>query len=192
NAELDADTGVDARRRNRPDDDSRALADARHVRRLGRVFRVRAVPLPARREPHGRLRGGERQIRQVHRSRRRHRRSRAAGRLRDRLLTALRPRSFPHARLPDDSERRRVSKVARRSGKGTAAGPSDADGPVSTKLGGATKRGHVSQALEVSLPPYETPPNAWRVKIHAAAAEAMRAAGIVYSETEWLAVEVQL
>src|SRR5204863_5085287 len=64
--------------------------------------------------------------------------------------------------------------------------------PVSTKLGGATKRGHVSQALEVSLPPYETPPNAWRVKIHAAAAEAMRAAGIVYSETEWLADEVQL
>ena len=51
---------------------------------------------------------------------------------------------------------------------------------------------YLSQALEVSLPPYETPRNAWRVKIHAAAAEAMRAAGIVYSEGEWLAVEVQL
>src|SRR5205814_5097269 len=61
-------------------------------------------------------------------------------RVRDRLLTALRPRSFPHARLPDDSERRRVSKVARRSGKGTAAGPSDADGPVSTKLGRSEER----------------------------------------------------
>src|SRR6266576_3423550 len=48
------------------------------------------------------------------------------------------------------------------------------------------------QALEVSLPPYETPRNAWRVKIHAAASEAMRTAGIVYSDTEWLAVDVQL
>jgi hypothetical protein len=51
---------------------------------------------------------------------------------------------------------------------------------------------YLLQALEVSLPPYEAPRNAWRVKIHAAASEAMRVAGIVYSEGDWLAVEVQL
>jgi len=44
----------------------------------------------------------------------------------------------------------------------------------------------------VSLPPYETPRNAWRIKIHAAASEALRAAGIVYSEGDWLTVDVQL
>lgn len=48
------------------------------------------------------------------------------------------------------------------------------------------------QVLEVSIPPYETPRNAWRAKIHAAAAGAMQAAGIVYTETDWLAVTVQL
>lgn len=48
------------------------------------------------------------------------------------------------------------------------------------------------QVLEVSLPPYETPRNAWRTKIHAATLEAMREAGIVYSEADRLAVEVEL
>ena len=49
NAELAgaAGCGVDARRRDRSHDRPRALADAGAVRRLGRVFRVRAVPLPA-------------------------------------------------------------------------------------------------------------------------------------------------
>ncbi len=59
-------------------------------------------------------------------------------------------------------------------------------------LDGAEKVDYLSQVLEVSLPPYETPRNAWRVKIHAAASEAMRAAGTVYSEGDWLTVEVQL
>ena len=52
--------------------------------------------------------------------------------------------------------------------------------------------GHLSELLEVSLPPYETPRNAWRAEIHAAASEAMRASGTVYSEADWLVVDVQL
>jgi len=59
-------------------------------------------------------------------------------------------------------------------------------------LDGAERGTHLSQALEVSLPPYETPRNAWRSKIHAAALEAMRTGGISYSESDWLAVDVQL
>ena len=59
-------------------------------------------------------------------------------------------------------------------------------------LDGAERKACLSTVLEVSLPPYETPRNAWRAKIHAAALEAMRAAGIAYAETDWLAVEVQL
>ena len=72
--------GVDARRRNRSDDRARALADAGAVRRLGRVLPVRAVPVPQRREPEGELRRREGQDLEGHRSRRRHRRSGAAGR----------------------------------------------------------------------------------------------------------------
>ena len=59
-------------------------------------------------------------------------------------------------------------------------------------LDGAERAGHLSQTLEVSLPPYETPRNAWRGKIHAATSQAMQAAGIVYSEADWLSVEVVL
>ena len=50
----------------------------------------------------------------------------------------------------------------------------------------------MSQRLEVSLPPYEAPRNAWRAKIHAAALVAMRTAGFAYTDRDWLEVEVQL
>ena len=85
NAELPgtAGCGIHARRRNRQHARPRALADARAVRRLGRVLPVRAGPVPARREPQGELRGRERQVREVHRDRRRDRRDRAARLLRD-------------------------------------------------------------------------------------------------------------
>jgi Holliday junction resolvase RusA-like endonuclease len=50
----------------------------------------------------------------------------------------------------------------------------------------------LSEFLEVRLPPYEAPRNTWRAKIHAAASEAMRSSGIVYSEADRLEVDVQL
>ena len=56
----------------------------------------------------------------------------------------------------------------------------------------APRGGHLSHVLEVSLPPYEAPRNAWRAKIHSAASEAMRTSGTVYTEADWLVVDVQL
>jgi Holliday junction resolvase RusA-like endonuclease len=55
-----------------------------------------------------------------------------------------------------------------------------------------TKGPSLHPALEVVLPPYERPRNAWRAKIHAAAATAMQEAGITYSVHDWLTVNVQL
>lgn len=46
--------------------------------------------------------------------------------------------------------------------------------------------------LRIVLPPYETPRNTWREKIHAAASEHMAAAQVAYSAEDRLAVQVCL
>ena len=84
-----------------------ALADARAVRRLGRVLPVRPRPVPQGRESDGELRGRERQAREVHRSAGRDHRDRAA-----RLLC--------HPRL-GDARRRRCRAKTRRSSSASSA-----------------------------------------------------------------------
>ncbi|MGH2619746.1 MAG: hypothetical protein ACRDHG_04145 [Anaerolineales bacterium] len=51
---------------------------------------------------------------------------------------------------------------------------------------------HISPELEVELPPYETPRNAWRETIHHAVSLAMDAANVAYSDEDRLAVVVDL
>jgi Holliday junction resolvase RusA-like endonuclease len=46
--------------------------------------------------------------------------------------------------------------------------------------------------VRVVLPPYETPRNAWREKIHAAAAASLAAAGVAYSQDDRLRLHVCL
>jgi len=46
--------------------------------------------------------------------------------------------------------------------------------------------------VRVTLPPYETPRNAWREKIHAAAAASLAAAGVVYAQDDRLSLHVCL
>ena len=50
----------------------------------------------------------------------------------------------------------------------------------------------MSKTIEVTLPKYVTPRNAWRELIHSAASDSMTSAGISYSDREQLSVEVCL
>jgi len=50
----------------------------------------------------------------------------------------------------------------------------------------------VSGALKVKLPPYETPRNAWRKKIHSAVARSMETANVKYSKDDRLVLEIEL
>ena len=48
------------------------------------------------------------------------------------------------------------------------------------------------RSLEIELPPYVTPRNAWRQQVHAAAAAVLAARGAMYGATDRLAVDVHL
>ncbi len=50
----------------------------------------------------------------------------------------------------------------------------------------------MKKMLKVSLPPYETPRNAWRKKIHKNVALAMHAGNVTYSPGDRFAVEIEL